>query len=65
MKDYVERGEDALVDLTAAARGDKDAIKRLRIIRASSQSFPPNFLPNILHSYPALASEVERTGTPS
>lgn len=29
MKDYVERGEDALVDLTAAARGDKDAIKKL------------------------------------
>lgn len=29
MKDYVERGEDALVDLTAAARGDKDAINKL------------------------------------
>lgn len=29
MKDYVERGEDALVDLTAAARGDSEAIKKL------------------------------------
>lgn len=29
MKDYVERGEDALVDLTAASRGDSEAIKKL------------------------------------
>lgn len=29
MKDYVDRGEDALVDLTAASRGDSEAIKKL------------------------------------
>lgn len=29
MKDYVERGEDALVDLKAASRGDSEAIKKL------------------------------------
>lgn len=29
MKDYVERGEDAPVDLTAASRGDSEAIKKL------------------------------------
>jgi hypothetical protein len=29
MKDYVDRGEDALVDLKAASRGDSEAIKKL------------------------------------
>lgn len=29
MKDYVDRGEDALVDLMAASRGDSEAIKKL------------------------------------
>ncbi len=29
MKDYVNRGEDALVDLKAASRGDSEAIKKL------------------------------------
>lgn len=29
MKDYVDRGEDALVDLNAASRGDSEAIKKL------------------------------------
>lgn len=29
MKDYVDRGEDALVDLEAASRGDSEAIKKL------------------------------------
>lgn len=29
MKDYVDRGEDALVDLKAASRGDSEALKKL------------------------------------
>lgn len=29
MKDYVDRGEDALIDLKAASRGDSEAIKKL------------------------------------
>lgn len=45
MKDYVERGEDALVDLTAAARGDKDAIKKITnntgIVAVLSSELPP------------------------
>ena len=45
MKDYVDRGEDALVDLKAAARGDSDAIKKLTnntgIVAVSSSELSP------------------------
>ena len=45
MKDYVDRGEDALVDLKAASRGDSEAIKKLAnntgLTVVSSSELPP------------------------